>query len=673
MTVPSSTQAGPPATAVRPRLRLPRTARGVGGALSAAWLVVLLLASLTAPLWEPYPTDDQDPMHTLAGPSASHWLGTDELGRDVLTRIAAGSWISVGPALLAVVVAFGIGIPLALVAAEHGRWVERGFSRFAELLLALPSVIILLAFVGAVGVHPWAILTVLGVLLSAPVYRIFLGQAQSLRTRLYVDAARVNGVSSLRVNLRHVLPGMLTTVAVQAAQLFAVSILIEAGLAFMGFGPSVPAPSWGGLIANASQNVYGDPWLMVPTGVVLALTVVAANVLADTVQVGAAEREQAPAARRGKRRAGRAAAVSGTAAGTGAGPAAESGTPLTPAPDALLDVRDLTVSVAGGPALVTGVSFALRPGTVLGLVGESGCGKTMTARALLGLLPDGVEVTGGSLCFAGRDLAGLTERELRGIRGREAALISQEPMVALDPVFSIGYQLTQPIRRFRSVGRHRVSRSEARRIAEELLGQVGIVDARRIMRSYPHQLSGGMAQRVCIALALTGSPKLLIADEPTTALDVTVQAEILSLLRSLVSTRDLSVIIVSHDLGVVADLCDEMAVMYAGQVVESGTVTEVLGRPTHPYTAALLGANPHVAEGLPVPERLPSIPGTVPAAADWAAGCRFARRCSLATDACERPVPATQAHGAGTVRCVHPLHSPRDLPAPRTVQPGVTS
>ncbi len=243
-------------------------------------------------------------MHTLAGPSASHWLGTDELGRDVLTRIAAGSWISVGPALLAVVVAFGIGIPLALVAAEHGRWVERGFSRFAELLLALPSVIILLAFVGAVGVHPWAILTVLGVLLSAPVYRIFLGQAQSLRTRLYVDAARVNGVSSLRVNLRHVLPAMLTTIAVQAAQLFAVSILIEAGLAFMGFGPSVPAPSWGGLIANASQNVYGDPWLMVPTGVVLALTVVAANVLADTVQVGmrgsAAERS---AGRRGKRRA----------------------------------------------------------------------------------------------------------------------------------------------------------------------------------------------------------------------------------------------------------------------------------------------------------------------------------------------------------------------------------
>jgi peptide/nickel transport system permease protein len=655
----ASPPAGPPATAVR-RGWFPRTARGLGGALSAVWLVLLLLASLTAPLWEPYPVDDQDPTHTLAGPSASHWLGTDELGRDVLTRIAAGSWISVGPAMLAVVVAFGVGIPLALLAAEHGRWVERGFSRFAELLLALPAVIILLAFVGAVGVHPWAIMTVLGVLLSAAVYRVFLGQAQSLRTRLYVDAARVNGVSSLRVNLRHVLPAMLTTIAVQAAQLFAVSILIEAGLAFMGFGPSVPAPSWGGLIADASQSVYADPWLMVPTGVVLALTVIAANVLADAV--GGARERASGASRRPRRPV--VAAASGVPSGDAAGPARDGG--------ALIDVRDLTVSVADGPGLVMGVSFALRPGAVLGLVGESGCGKTMTARALLGLLPEGVAVTGGSVMFADRDLAGLPERQLRAIRGREIALISQEPMVALDPVFSIGYQLTQPIRRFRGVGR-----AQARRIAAELLGQVGIVDARRMLRSYPHQLSGGMAQRVCIALALTGSPKLLIADEPTTALDVTVQAEILSLLRSLVQARGLSVVLVSHDLGVIADLCDEVAVMYAGQVVESGTVADVLGRPTHPYTAALLGANPHVADGLPVPERLPSIPGTVPAPADWPAGCRFAGRCSLATDACAQPVPATRAHGSGTVRCVHPLHSPQELgappplPVPRPVEPGV--
>jgi peptide/nickel transport system permease protein len=652
------------------RWRLPLTRAGL---VAAAWLILLLLGSLTAPLWEPYPVDRQDPLHTLAGPSGSHWLGTDDLGRDLLTRIAAGSWISVGPALLSVAVAFGIGIPLALAAAEHGRWLERGFSRFAEVLLALPALVILLAFVGAIGVHPWAIMTVLGVLLSAPVYRIFLGLAQSLRQRLYVDAARVNGVSSVQVNLRHVLPAMAATIAVQAAQLFAVSVLVEAGLAFLGYGPSVPAPSWGGLVAAASQNVYADPWLMVPTGVVLALTVIAANVLADSVRADAVRadsagsaRSRAPAVRRGQDRPDRPA--------DGIAPAGVTAGPPAPDPDALLAVCDLTVSAAGGPDLVTGVSFALRPGTVLGLVGESGCGKTMTVRAIPGLLPEGVAVTGGSVWFAGRDLTALLEKDLRAIRGREIALISQEPMVALDPVFSIGYQLTQPIRRFRRAGR-----AQARRIAAELLGQAGIADARKVMRSYPHQLSGGMAQRVCIALALTGSPRLLIADEPTTALDVTVQAEILSLLRSLVQARGLSVILVSHDLGVIADLCDEVAVMYAGQVAESGPVAEVLSQPAHPYTDALLGANPHVADGLPVLPRLPAIPGTVPSPRDWTSGCRFAGRCPRATDACLRPVPATPAHHSGTVRCVHPL-DPRPAPhaaesrrVPRPVQPGAAS
>ena len=401
--------------------------------------MLLLLASLTAAWWEPYQTDAQDSAHTLAGPSGSHWLGTDELGRDVLTRIAAGSWISVGPALLAVVVAFGIGIPLALAAAEHGRWVERGSSRFAELLLALPAIVILLAFVGAVGVHPWAIMTVLGVLLSAPVYRVFLSQAQSLRTRLYVDAARVNGVSSVQVNLRHVLPAMATTIAVQAAQLFAIGVLIEAGLAFLGFGPSIPSPSWGGLIAAASQHIYDDPWLMVPTGVVLALTVIAANVLADAV--GGGERRAQAATRRGS-----GSAVPSRPMGTmAATPPAD--------PGVLLDVRDLAVSVGGrtGPGdrrLVRGArGDGARPRRRVRLRQDDDRARPARAAARRsgGDRRDHRVLRQGD----GRDLTALTERELRAVRGPEIALISQEPMVALDPMFSVGYQLSQPIRRFR--------------------------------------------------------------------------------------------------------------------------------------------------------------------------------------------------------------------------------
>jgi peptide/nickel transport system permease protein len=256
-------------------------------------------------------------------------------------------------------------------------------------------------------------------------------------------------------------------------------------------------------------------------------------------------------------------------------------------------------------------------------------------------------VADGSILWQGRNLVGRNEKELNETRGQEIAMISQEPMVALDPMFSVAYQLTQPLRRLRNVGR-----AEARRIAAELLAQVGIVDAQRVLKSYPHQLSGGMAQRVAIALALTGQPKLLVADEPTTALDVTVQAEILSLLRQLVADTGLSVILVSHDLGVVADICDDVAVMYAGEVVESGTAVEVLESPAHPYTMALLGANPHVPDGEPVPVRLASIAGTVPQPGSWPVGCRFAGRCLFAQEKCTVPFPTLPAHTAGSVRCI---------------------
>ncbi|MCZ2839392.1 dipeptide/oligopeptide/nickel ABC transporter permease/ATP-binding protein [Modestobacter sp. VKM Ac-2985] len=614
----------------RPGRRLPYFLRRPGGLFGAVWLAFVVLASLTAPWWIPYGVAEQDLSNRLALPSADHWLGTDPLGRDLLSRIfSAGAEPLLG-AGITVLVAFGIGLTMALIAAERGPRVERVSSRLAEVLLALPSTILLLAVIGAIGVRIFIVMAVLGVMISAAVYRVMLGVAKSVRQRLYVDAARVNGLSSLRVNLVHVLPSMGTVVAVQAAQLYGISLLIVAGLAFLGFGPAEPQPSWGFMIQDASSYVFSNPWLLVPTGVVLALTVVAANELADAIA------SRGSVARTTVRRRRPPARVGATAT-AGARPAD---------PGAVLDVRDLHISVDDGPALVTGVSFALQPGRVLGLVGESGCGKTMTARSLMGLLPDGVSVSGGSIRWQGRELVGLSQEDLSAVRGREIAMISQEPMVALDPMFSVVYQLTQPIRRFRGVGRR-----EARQIAAQLLRQVGIVDGERVLKSYPHQLSGGMAQRVCIALALTGEPRLLIADEPTTALDVTVQAEILSLLRALVRDTGLSVVIVSHDLGVVADICDDVAVMYAGTVVEDGTAAAVLDEPAHPYTQALLAANPHVADGEPVPTRLASIDGTVPPPGEWPTGCRFASRCLFAQEQCTQPFPSVPAHGSGSVLC----------------------
>jgi len=307
-----------------------------------------------------------------------------------------------------------------------------------------------------------------------------------------------------------------------------------------------------------------------------------------------------------------------------------------------------SVGAGKGVRLVTDVSFDVEPGTVLGLVGESGCGKTMTALSLLGLLPSGVSVTGGQILWNGKNLAAATEKDMEGIRGRDIALISQEPMRALDPMFTVGYQLTATVRRLRAMGR-----AEAKAEALGLLEKVGIVDAARILKTYPHQISGGMAQRVAIALALAGRPRLLVADEPTTALDVTVQAEILSLLRSLVKDTGMSVVMVTHDLGVVADLCDQVAVMYAGEVVENGRTDSILDNPRHPYTLALLAADPHANHASDMPERLATISGQVPQPKDWPSTCRFAARCQFAGSACMVPIPLLPSGtGDGVVMCV---------------------
>ncbi|HEY9355630.1 MAG TPA: dipeptide/oligopeptide/nickel ABC transporter permease/ATP-binding protein [Arthrobacter sp.] len=609
-----------------------------GGVAGLLWLAALVAASLTAPWWLPFKTEDQDFTAVLSGPSAAHWLGADELGRDILSRIFASAAGTLGTSFITVLVGIGLGTILAMTAAASVR-AEGIISRSTEIMMSLPSTVIILAVIGAVGTNIPFIMAVLGVFMSAGVYRVILGQAKSLQSQLYVDAAKVDGVSALGISLRHVLPGLTNTIVVQSALIFAVGMLIQAGLAFIGFGPPIPQPSWGGMIQSASQHVYDAPWLMVPTGAVLALTVLAANAIGNALgKAPNATASHLPSAAARRQRAKAVAAIAATVPDA-AGQAPASGQ---------LSVRNLTVGVDGSVPLVTDVSFDVEQGTVLGLVGESGCGKTMTALSLLGLLPSGVSVTGGQILWNGKNLAASTDKDMESVRGSEIALISQEPMRALDPMFTVGYQLTAAIRRLRKVGK-----AEARAEALSLLEKVGIVDAKRILKTYPHQISGGMAQRVAIALALSGRPRLLVADEPTTALDVTVQAEILSLLRSLVKDTGMSVVMVTHDLGVVADICDQVAVMYAGQVVENGKTAEILDNPRHPYTLALLAADPHANHADDMPERLATISGQVPQPKDWPSTCRFAARCQFAGSACMVPIPLLPSGtGEGLVRCV---------------------
>jgi oligopeptide/dipeptide ABC transporter ATP-binding protein len=316
----------------------------------------------------------------------------------------------------------------------------------------------------------------------------------------------------------------------------------------------------------------------------------------------------------------------------------------------LLEIRDLEVGfpTTGDDtlAVVRGVSLTVERGEIVGLVGESGSGKSLTALALLGLVPAPGRITGGRILLGGRDLVGLSERDLRAVRGARIGLVFQEPSAALNPVLTVGAQVVEAIRAHRAV-----SRAAARAQAAELLGRLAIPDPERRLKEYPHQLSGGQRQRVVLALALAAGPELLIADEPTTALDVTLQAEVLDLIGNLRDQLGLGVLLITHDLAVVSQLCDRVAVMYAGEIVESGPVRALFERPLHPYTRGLLAALPRLGE--PAPRgALPSIPGQVPAAGELPSGCPFHPRCGERLPECPDLRPPWLDLGGRGVRCL---------------------
>ena len=293
---------------------------------------------------------------------------------------------------------------------------------------------------------------------------------------------------------------------------------------------------------------------------------------------------------------------------------------------------------------VDGVSFSIAPGETLAVVGESGCGKSVTAQSILRLLPSPpARVVEGSIRFEGKDLLALDDAAMRDIRGNRIAMIFQEPMTSLNPVLTVGYQIAESLVRHQAMGR---ADAEAR--AVEMLALVGIAEPARRVREYPHQLSGGMRQRVMIAMALACNPRLLIADEPTTALDVTIQAQILDLMRDLKSKVGAAIMLITHDLGVVAEMAERVVVMYAGRKVEEAPVEELFARPLHPYTRGLLGSMPRLGASLQgdTPERLSEIAGVVPSLRDAIPGCAFAPRCALATERCRASAPALEEMGS---------------------------
>ncbi|MCL2594092.1 MAG: dipeptide/oligopeptide/nickel ABC transporter permease/ATP-binding protein [Promicromonosporaceae bacterium] len=504
-------------------------------------------------------------------------LGTDGQGRDVLARLLHSINTALVSALIAASIALVVGITFGLIGGYFRRL--HGVTDWLfSIIMTFPGILLLIVLMPITrGDFRWTMF-VFGFLMSPAVFRIVRNQTIGVARELYVDAAKVSGVTHTRILFKHILSVVRGPVIIATAFLTGTAINTQAGLAFLGVG-SLEIPSFGAMISDGFQNLRAMPtqylWPTLTLGVFSASIVLFGNALRDTIE-GARPKPQKITAT---------AMVDGFSAE--AGPADEK---------ALLQVRDLGIAYKS-PAgvlneVVKGVSLNLAPGETLGLIGESGSGKTQTAFGVLGVLPNEAKVTRGSVRIDGNELLGADEPTMRALRGSTIAYVPQEPMSNLDPVYKIGHHLVERIRAAgagpKELTNPKVSKAAAKHLALELLERVGIPDPGRTFNSYPHEISGGMAQRVLIAGAVAGKPKILIADEPTTALDVTVQAEILDLIRDLQAEMNMAVIMVTHNFGVVADICDRIAVMQRGEIVEEGIIREVFANPQHEYTKMLL-------------------------------------------------------------------------------------
>jgi peptide/nickel transport system permease protein len=575
------------------------------GVVSIAFLAIVALVAIFGPLLAPYDPNAGSLSQTLAPPSADHLLGGDSAGRDVLSRLLVATQISVAAALVALVVALVIGVAAGLVAGYYKGWFDHVSTWVISLIMALPGIVVLLAARAVLGPSVWLAMIVFGVLMSPAYFRLVYAAVSGVRGELYVDAARVAGLSDWRIIGRHILFVVRAPIIIQSAIILGIAIAIQSGLEFLGLG-DLSTPTWGSMLNDAFTNIYRAPWLMVWPSLAIALTCIALTLLSNAMRD---ELERTTPVRRRRRvvtTATGSVATATTSVSLSGGDAidtldlpaeAEGATVVHPDDEftstltagTLLTVQGLKVaydqSDGSRVEVVHGVDLDVRRGEIHGLIGESGSGKTQTAFSILGLLPAGGHVAAGTIDFDGHALQGGSDRAYRGIRGTRIGYIPQEPMSNLDPSFTVGSQLVEPLRK--ALG---LSKRDAVEKSLALLERVGIPNPKRTFDAYPFEISGGMAQRVLIAGAVSTDPELIIADEPTTALDVTVQAEVLDLLRDLQAERGMAMLLVTHNFGVVSDLCDRVTVMQYGRFVESGPVRTILRSPSTDYTRSLLSA-----------------------------------------------------------------------------------
>ena len=597
-------------------------------AVPAAAVGAIVLVAILAPVLGLTNPVTMDIAHRMAPPSWAHPLGRDNFGRDELSRLVWGARVSLTVAVLSSGLACIVGTAMGLAGGFLGRFAELLALRSTDIVLCFPPLLLALLVVTLFGPGAGTLIPVIALVYLPGFVRVAYADVLSVRSHEYVEAMRALGASRWRIMLRTILPNVGGPILVQFSLAAASAVILESGLSFLGLGVVPPSPSWGLMIAAARSTMTQAPLLLLWPCLALSVTIFALNALCDALR-DAFDPRHVPL--RGLRRVTEI---------------------LVPGllPDsistALLDVQGLTVEIEtpfGTIRPVRDVSLNIRSGETLAIVGESGSGKSLAGLAIMGLLPGAARVCGGVARLEGQDVLHLPEASLRRLRGARMAMVFQDPLGSFNPVHRIGTQIGEAI----SVHRHVTPRALARQVVD-LLRRVGIPDAANRAQAFPHEMSGGMRQRAMIAIAVANAPRLLIADEPTTALDVTIQAQILDLLDRLKREQGMGLVFITHSLPVVAEIADRVAVMYAGEIVESGAAREVFTAPLHPYTRALLRSVPGEGSGLPE-----GIPGVVPLPYALPPGCAFAPRCNMRTERCEAAAPPLEnADGGRATRCL---------------------
>lgn len=566
--------------------------------IGAAVVSLVVLVALVSLIWTPYGPQEANPASALQPPSWSHWMGTDRYGRDTLSRIMVGSQISLEVSVLAVAIGAGVGVPLGILAAVHGGWLDSFIMRLSDLALAFPALLLAIIAGSVVGVGTSSEMVAIGIAFIPSFARISRAGTHQVLSQDYILAARSAGLGWFSIATKHIVRGITGLIIVQATVSVALAILAEAGLSFLGLGTPPPQASWGRMLQDSQVFLDSHAELALWPGLAIALTVLGFNLLGDGLRdildpfshramydapaTSAAheepEREQKP------KEASRGSTLE-SALGSSSDPTADKSSP------AILQVKNLSLTTprsantaACGRRLVDSQSFSLEPGGRLGLIGESGSGKSLTALAIMGLLPDDVRPS-GSIMFAGNEIIGAADSTLSQFRSVHMSMVFQEPMTALNPLMTVGKQIERACRAgaretCRTGRNSRLTKHSHRQRntkVRDLLDSVGL--PKRAYYSYPFELSGGQRQRVLIAMAFANDPELLICDEPTTALDVTVQRSILMLINRLVRDNNTALLFITHDLTVVANMCDNILVLKDGVPREYGPTERLLQHP----------------------------------------------------------------------------------------------